>query len=233
MADKNKWIVIFIIIGIIFGFGMFYQKNAPQNFPTFSTITTTRDCPSWIANQGLPSTTTVPFNWQYTTSQNRCVTNMVNSGGCIITYSTGACNTSICTPNWQCTAWSTCSSGTQSRTCTDLNNCGGTNPNPLTQTCTPTTGACTPGQKQCYVSNNLYYQNCLSNGQWSGILSCPTGQLCSGGNCVVSGGCKTSADTNCDNKVDRMELGTSINSWIVGSITRDALGEIITAWMTS
>ena len=29
-----------------------------------------------------------------------------------------------CTENWTCTAWSTCSGGTQTRTCTDQNNCG-------------------------------------------------------------------------------------------------------------
>lgn len=39
-----------------------------------------------------------------------------------------------CNPNWQCTAWSACLYNQQTRTCTDSNNCGVTNPN-LTQSC--------------------------------------------------------------------------------------------------
>jgi hypothetical protein len=35
----------------------------------------------------------------------------------------GACS---CTPNWTCTAWSACVNNTQTRTCTDSNNCGTT-----------------------------------------------------------------------------------------------------------
>jgi hypothetical protein len=43
---------------------------------------------------------------------------------------------SICTPNWQCTNWSACVNGKQTRTCTDLNNCGTTAYQPVTtQTC--------------------------------------------------------------------------------------------------
>ncbi len=44
-----------------------------------------------------------------------------------------------CTPNWQCTTWSLCStSGTQSRTCTDTNACGVTTGKPgESQSCTP------------------------------------------------------------------------------------------------
>ncbi len=45
----------------------------------------------------------------------------------------------ICTPNWTCGSWSTCTSNTQSRTCTDSNNCGvETNKSATTQSCTPT-----------------------------------------------------------------------------------------------
>jgi len=44
-----------------------------------------------------------------------------------------------CTPEWQCTGWSECSaSGTQTRTCTDKNNCGVTTGKPAeSQSCTP------------------------------------------------------------------------------------------------
>jgi hypothetical protein len=44
-----------------------------------------------------------------------------------------------CTENWSCGNWGSCSTtGTQTRTCTDLNSCGTTNFKPsLTQSCTP------------------------------------------------------------------------------------------------
>lgn len=45
--------------------------------------------------------------------------------------------------------------------------------------------------------------------------------------------CNTPADTNCNNIVDRNELGVYINSWIAGSVTRDSLGQAIVAWAGS
>lgn len=49
-----------------------------------------------------------------------------------------------CTPSWDCTAWSSCTSGTQTRTCTDSESCGTTSGKPATsQSCTITPG-CTP-----------------------------------------------------------------------------------------
>ncbi len=46
-----------------------------------------------------------------------------------------------CLPNWQCSSWSTCSSGgQQTRICTDSNNCGIADGKlPETQKCTPPT----------------------------------------------------------------------------------------------
>ena len=42
-----------------------------------------------------------------------------------------------CTESWTCTAWSVCSGGTQTRTCTDSNSCGTTVDKPaVSQTCT-------------------------------------------------------------------------------------------------
>lgn len=44
--------------------------------------------------------------------------------------------TSTCTPNWQCSGWSTCTNSQQTQTCNDLNNCNTTSGEPnLTQTC--------------------------------------------------------------------------------------------------
>jgi len=44
-----------------------------------------------------------------------------------------------CIPNWQCGSWSECSSaGIQTRTCSDLNNCGTVSRKPVeSQSCTP------------------------------------------------------------------------------------------------
>ena len=45
----------------------------------------------------------------------------------------------ICTPNWECSAWSECNqSGRQTRICTDKNNCGVAGNKPTeSQSCTP------------------------------------------------------------------------------------------------
>jgi len=46
-------------------------------------------------------------------------------------------NIQSCIENWQCTEWSQCSGGTQTRTCTDLNACGTTVNKPIeSQSCT-------------------------------------------------------------------------------------------------
>jgi hypothetical protein len=48
-----------------------------------------------------------------------------------------------CTPNWSCTAWSTCPTGTQTRTCSDSNSCGATTGKPAeSQSCTVSTYVC-------------------------------------------------------------------------------------------
>lgn len=53
-----------------------------------------------------------------------------------IAQNTQQTSQNICTPNWQCTSWSTCSNSNQTRTCTDQNNCGNNNGKPiLTQSC--------------------------------------------------------------------------------------------------
>ena len=55
------------------------------------------------------------------------------------TCSNGFCvnNNPICTPNWQCSSWSSCLNNQQTRTCTDSNNCGTNNGKPVVvQSCT-------------------------------------------------------------------------------------------------
>ena len=49
-------------------------------------------------------------------------------------------SSNICTPNWTCNSWSSCTNGLQTTTCTDSNNCNSTLGKPSeSQTC-----ACTP-----------------------------------------------------------------------------------------
>jgi hypothetical protein len=51
------------------------------------------------------------------------------------------CHSSECTENWECTEWSACLNGKQTRTCRDLNECGTTQfKPPETRNCVPSTG---------------------------------------------------------------------------------------------
>ncbi|MBS3124625.1 PGF-pre-PGF domain-containing protein [Candidatus Woesearchaeota archaeon] len=51
-----------------------------------------------------------------------------------------------CAESWTCSDWSTCSSGTQTRTCTDASSCGTTDSRPaLSQTCTTSTSSSSSG----------------------------------------------------------------------------------------
>ena len=73
----------------------------------------------------------------------------------------GCGTTPTCTPNWQCTSWSTCLNGIQTKNCTDYNYCGTTLGKPATtQTCGTT---CTPNW-QCTAwgncSNGIQTKTC-------------------------------------------------------------------------
>jgi hypothetical protein len=51
---------------------------------------------------------------------------------------------STCTPNWNCSSWSACSSGKKTRTCTDNNSCNNNSAKPnISENCTETS-TCTP-----------------------------------------------------------------------------------------
>ncbi|MFA5071858.1 MAG: hypothetical protein WC511_05885 [Candidatus Pacearchaeota archaeon] len=60
-----------------------------------------------------------------------------SSGGSVVTTSF---NSDFCSENWQCDDWSNCVNGTQTRTCTDIHECGTTQNKPSTeQQCESTT----------------------------------------------------------------------------------------------
>jgi hypothetical protein len=106
-----------------------------------------------------------------------------------------------CTPNWQCTQWSNCVNNVQTRTCNDLNNCGQSNPNPTSQSCTT---FCVPGSYQCLGNN---YQRCNTNGlSYNTIQSCISPQICEVGhngcytsNCTPE--CPSSTNFNCGQNI--------------------------------
>jgi hypothetical protein len=98
--------------------------------------------------------------------------------GCTNNNNNNNNNNQSCTPNWQCVNWGTCSSGIQTRTCTDYNNCGTTNLRPnLSQSCnsgdttTTNTNNC---QATCVTqTDGTYAVNC------SGYpTKCSAGQAC-------------------------------------------------------
>lgn len=120
----------------------------------------------------------------------------ITTGTSIFNGSTGEVTTNInaCTPNWQCTTWSTCTRNMQYRYCSDKNICGTTfgklstsqycsSPNPppvpTTNTATSGTSACTSGYK-CYSTKYVGYQN--ADCTWNGLNYCSSG--CYNGGCM-------------------------------------------------
>ena len=84
-----------------------------------------------------------------------------------------------CTPNWQCTAWSVCSSGTQTRTCTDSNSCGTTTGRPpLSQSCTSPQCSTNP---QCGSPTSQI----ICNAGGTAVINRTTTPTCSSGSCIT------------------------------------------------
>lgn len=139
MVKKDNtlyWVAGLIVIGFIL-----YNAN-PELFSIASskTQTTTQSCSVYANNMKNPSMT-VPFNWNYTSRNIKCVKSYSNYKsspsssklGCKITYTEGKCP---CVSNWQCNSWTTCVSGKQTRVCTDSKNCGTNTGKPITsQSC--------------------------------------------------------------------------------------------------
>jgi len=94
-----------------------------------------------------------------------------------------------CYENWQCTAWSACTDGTQTRTCTDLNACGTTLFRPaLTQDC-----GCTE-QWQCTAwsacANETQARTCTDLNNCGTTASRPAlSQACSGSTTACGAAC--------------------------------------------
>lgn len=106
--------------------------------------------------------------------------------------------TSSCIPSWTCSSWSSCIAGSQTRTCTDSNNCGTTTNKPATsQSCSTLT--CTSAS--CDDNNPCTTDTCATNNAGP-IYECSqdainTGKACltstgESGICVSGGSCQLS-----------------------------------------
>jgi hypothetical protein len=88
-----------------------------------------------------------------------------------------------CVPDWQCSPWSRCLNGSQTRECLDLNECGTDEGRPATEQECVTGSAlpdgCSEGETICLGDNVL---QCDARGEWKGIGTCEHG--CSGGACI-------------------------------------------------
>ena len=121
-----------------------------------------------------------------------------------------------CTPNWQCSDWSSCSQGTQTRTCTDLNSCGTTQGKPPeSQSCTgcstdpdcPSGQLCCSGSCQdpscssdsdCSDADPCTSDSCLQPGTCSASCSHTPVTACTGGDSCCPAGCTQETDPDCE-----------------------------------
>ncbi len=133
-------LILILIIGhIIYHY---YSTNSPVSTEINKTnITETpsvNETPTTQFNQ-------TPISTNQTTNQTPTSNNQGGGGGTTTTTTTsggsseggGGGGTTTCTENWQCSVWSICIAGTQTRTCIDLNSCGTENNKPAgQQSCT-------------------------------------------------------------------------------------------------
>jgi hypothetical protein len=89
-----------------------------------------------------------------------------------------------CTPDWECSPWSQCINGTQSRTCNDLDECDTEEGRPAEeQTCgieSVLPSGCTVGQTTC-VGSDVF--ECDDLGEWNEVETCDKG--CDNGSCKL------------------------------------------------
>lgn len=113
-----------------------------------------------------------------------------------------------CTESWSCTAWSACSSsGTQTRTCTDGNNCGTTATKPAeSQACTPAPPAPVCGDADDVCASGAT-QACTTAAGYSGTQSCLSD--CTGwGSCSSTQSCGDGTK-NGNEQCDGSDVGTA------------------------
>lgn len=96
-----------------------------------------------------------------------------------------------CTEAWSCGAWNTCMSNSQTRTCTDSNNCGTTTTRPaLTQSCTSSTYVKFRTDDITYANNGAIALSTTCGGALTAYgyyTASGTGGLGSSGTCFSAG----------------------------------------------
>jgi hypothetical protein len=98
-----------------------------------------------------------------------------------------------CSPNWSCTAWTTCNGSSQTRTCTDWNGCGSSVGMPLkTESCVPAPAVnieannsngpivIANGASVTLAWASSHAASCTAWGGWSGALATSGSQKISG-----------------------------------------------------
>jgi hypothetical protein len=118
----------------------------------------------WIANARYG--TSFPVTSPNTDGRAMTWTDWTHAGGTVVPPPT-------CIPNWSCTAWSECSNGKQTRTCTDLNNCGTTSGKPIEIRDCQVEPPCVPNYvcgswSPCNPSDSTRSRSCLDQNNCDG-----------------------------------------------------------------
>lgn len=201
---------------------IFHRRSGSVNFVGVGTFA------QWVTATGESnSLSTNPLFVNYTSGDYHLQSSSPARGAGTSGSDIGALPYSVtsCTESWSCGSWSTCSNGSQSRTCTDANACGTIVNRPvLTQSCsTACTESWTCGSwSQC--TNSSQSRTCtdgnscgttttrpaLTQSCTGGGLSC--GSSCSGctANNILATSC-TAAQRQCDgtNTIEDVILNTT------------------------
>jgi len=148
-----------------------YTFTPPQDLCTGVTCNDSNKCTEDSCNQA-----TGQCSFANKTDGTTCIGGTCQNGTCI------ANPPPACVEDWQCTEWSSCSNNVQSRTCTDLNNCGTTTNKPAE------TQACTSNIPTILCGNGT-----IDTGE--NCTTCPTDAACDSGQNCCDGNCQTNSCT--------------------------------------
>ena len=138
-----------------------------------------------------------------------------------------------CAEDWECTGWSSCNGGTQTRTCTEKAGCDidSTKP-PEEQQC----DECVIGAEKCEGTTHFICEDTsptCNPGDYCIQINLPDIWVNKGeveGKCGVSLICENEYDLNCDDEIDRTELTQVLLRWLDNDFDRETLGDLIQQW---
>lgn len=206
-AKKGSGIIIVIIFGI--GIILYFTGALDSLFSITGSETVSRSAPSTV-NPNSQFTLTYTVNSGSGTWGNSIVD---NSGNCKFPDNTNSLKTVMLSSDGNTKSITITAPSSGSCTFTGSSQFGSLSvvnmANTVVNVCS---ASCVRPSNLCTTANTA------SNG---------CGGTCDGSWTIVQ---NTQSDTNCDNHVDRDELGVSINQWIQGSLSRTDLGGAIQAW---